>query len=229
MTPAEAYAELGRDWDELIKEHYRFIANGGWKNARRPNAHYPMSIMHEYMTKTNNRYLLANNIISRQEAVMGTTSLFVRALVNTEEGLCAYSQQFDKNGKHVLFVFRPHLFKRYRERMALKDNQDPIRTFFKRNSFYLLEEDYRRSKGNTNDLMFTVQDGAVFGRADYSEEVGFVEMKTFVANDTMQDGYKSRFNEGYNDSMRDIALHAQGDRKLEHIVSHTGVLRKEKK
>ncbi|MBR1525187.1 MAG: hypothetical protein IJ640_00810 [Prevotella sp.] len=224
MTAAEKFAEMRKDWRNILNEDIRFRNNGGWKCARSPKAKYPMQIIHEWTSPTtHNRYLLQDVLNSRREALNGNGSLMVRALLTTAEGVALCMQNIaDEKNKYSLLTFRPHLFKRYKERMGLKmDGIDLIRHFLKHNTFFVFNEDYRRSEGNTTDVMITCYDGAVFGRYDESGEVDDIDLRTFISSETMQEGYKAKFNGEYESCITAAEERALLDPYYAHIAAHT--------
>ena len=224
MTATEKFADMRKDWNDILNENVRFRTNGGWKHARSAKAKYPMQIIHEWTSpKTHNRYLLQDVLNSRREALNGCGSLMVRAILTTADGMALCMQNMsDKSKKYSLLTFRPHLFKRYKERMGLTfDGIDIIRYFLKRNTFFVFNEEYRRSKGNTTDVMITCYDGAVFGGFDESGEVEDIDLRTFISSETMQEGYKAKFNGEYEECVTAAEERALLDPYYAHIAAHT--------
>lgn len=224
MTATEKFADMRKDWHDILNEDVRFRNNGGWKHARSAQAKYPIQIIHEWTSpKTHNRYLLQNVINSRREALNGSGSLMPRVMLTTAEGMAiCMANMSDKSGKYSVLTFRPHLFKRYKERMGLTYNGiDLIRYFLKRNTFFVFNEEYRRSKDNTTDVMITCLDGAVFGRFDESGEVEEIDLRTFISSETMQEGYKAKFNGEYEDCIKEAEERALLDPYYARIAAHT--------
>lgn len=222
MTPVEIDKELLKDWLEINREDKRFRALGGWKQARSAKAKFPMSIIHEYVSSRNNRYLLQDVIASREEAMLGLGALYIRALWDNGDGYYVCMQNYgERDYTRTLFILSPHLFSRYRERMHLKqDGIDIIRYFLKRNRIFVHNEDYRRGKDNTEDVMVSCCDGALFGKYFQDGEIMVMDMRTFVANETLTDGYKGRFYNDYENSIKESITKASYDPMTAHVMAH---------
>lgn len=209
MTTKEMMDELHKDIDFLNHNELRFIDTGGIRHLKRPYAKFPAYIMREVKTPRGNKYL-CNLLFKKRGDVFKLSAQTCRtAILQTKEGLATlalvHSGKYDKE---ILHYYRPHMFKRYRERMGLDvDGVELIREFDKRNSDTIVHEDYKHKEGDIeHDVMMTIYDGALFGTE--KNENGYIcyVINTFIANDTMQEGYKSKFNKRHNDAIDEIVF-----------------------
>ena len=204
MTPDEVLAQMLADREEIKRECVQYMAKGNCKEVRTAKT-FPLRYIHEYTATSVNRYLVMLTFNSRQDLFHFSAGLEAAAVIDTERGkmLCAMILNFEDHRLHT-FYFMPHLFKRYKERMGYKqDGIDLMRVFFKKNMDTVHMADYRRkSKDDDTDIMLSCVDGAVFGYRHPLDRCSFVLM-TFIANDTMQEGYKAKFNDLYNNEIMD--------------------------
>lgn len=207
MTPKEMMAEMHKDDKELHELNIRFLSKGGIKHLRRQGAKFPAYVMIEQHTKRGNRYL-CDFLFRKRGDVFNFNGLESRmCLMQTKEGLAGtalvYSGKFNRE---ALYIYRPHVFKRYKERMHLElDGIELIRYFDKRNCDTIFHDGYRHKEGDIeNDIMLTVQDGALFGTLSEVDDTICYTLNTFIANDTMQEGYKSKFNSMHNQAVDEI-------------------------
>ena len=207
MTPQEMKDELHKDFKQLYEINMRFLSTGGLKHLRRQGAKFPAYVMKEQRTARGNRYL-CNFLLRRRQDVFTLNALESRvALMETKDGLSGVSMVYSgKFQQEVIYVYRPHVYKRYRERMGLTmEGVELIRYFEKRNCDTILHESYVHKEGDIeNDVMFTILDGALFGTHQEVDGCHCFIIKTFIANDTMQEGYKSQFNSQYNKTVDEI-------------------------
>lgn len=203
MSPQETLIELVKDRRELLQHNRRYLAQGHCKQFRNATK-FPVYQMHEVTTSTNNHYLLLNTFEDRAHVYQQNPMFEARAVVETGKGKAAVAIVSAPKAEHGLcvFYFMPHLFSRYRERMGLNiEGIELMRYMFKRNDDFLHHPKYRRkTMDDDSDVMLSCYDGAVFGYR-HPQDRNSVVLMTFVANDTMQEGYKSRFNKEYNDEV----------------------------
>lgn len=212
MTLGEMLAEYNKDLPEIRAEGRRFLISQGFKQARAKGVRFPYQIVHNFRTTRGNRYLIQTIFMSRRDAFRDDNCEFAKALIQTSEGLAMYTASMGADGKVGSFYFQPHLFRRYRERMALNYGElDVIRTFIKRNMEFVYQEGYRR-KGHEDDdkeIMMSCQDGAIFGRIDDEDENSAV-FRTFISSETMQKGYKASFDREFDkksdESLKELLL-----------------------
>ena len=207
MTPHEVLAQMDGDHDEVIRANYRYVMTGGCDQARKC-LRFPVYMMHEMKTSTGNRYIVMNVFDSKRDAMIHSYHSIYHAVVDTESGRVVISKKVatDGLGEDCVFYFMPHLFKRYKERIGFEfDGMQLIRTFLKRNEEFIYHENYRRSKDNMDDVMYSCVDGAIFGtrHPQHKESIIF---KTFISTETMQEGYKSEFSETFNESLISEAI-----------------------
>lgn len=204
MTPQEMMNELHKDYDQLRAVNMRFLTNGGIKHLRRQGAKFPAYVMKEQRTSRGNRYL-CQFLFKKRGDVFTLNGLGSQlAIMETKDGLSGVSLVFSgKFNKEVVYLYRPHVYKRYKERMGLDlEGIDIIRYFDKRNCDTIFNEDYVHKEGDEkNDFMMTIRDGALFGTIQDVDGCICYVIKTFIANDTMQEGYKAQFNNRYNEEV----------------------------
>ena len=204
MTYEQMVDVFLQDWQLIRKEDQRYMVTTGYKIVRYKNATYPMQLIHVWTSpKTHQRYFIHEEFAKRSDTYNGNYRLTMKALVQTQYGLEMAHTVYQPEGECVnglgLIYYRAHLFNRYAERMNLTlRGEDLIRYFIKRNSLMIQEVDFR--KGLQGEVMMTCFDGACFGHTDDNR---MFNLKTFIASDTMQDGYKAQFNKEYDVSVTD--------------------------
>lgn len=207
MTPQEMMKELHKDDDALRSVNMRFLTSGGIKHLRRQGANFPAYITREQRTSRGNRYL-CQFLFRKRGDIFTLNGLETRlAIMETKDGLSGVSLVFSgKFNKEVVYVYRPHVYKRYKERMGLDlEGIELIRYFDKRNCDTIYNYDYIHKEGDEeNDFMLTIRDGALFGTIQEVDGEYCYIIKTFIANDTMQEGYKAQFNNRYNEEVRNL-------------------------
>lgn len=205
MTRKEMLKEICRDNDELWNSIYAFIGNGGINHLRK-NAKFPANVIREYTSKRGTKYLQVLRFLTKRDVFEMTPYEYHCALLETKEGRSMMLRVFDSKSKSVTLVYlRPHVFKRYKERMGFKqEGIDIIKAYYKRNPDMVLHTDYKHKEGDIeNDFMLSISDGALFGTKN-KDDIGYT-VNTFIANDTMQEGYKSKFNKQHNDRLESDA------------------------
>lgn len=207
MTTKEMMEEMRKDFSYIQERTWQFIDSGGIRHLRRPNAKFPAYIIIDFKTPRGNTYITTLLFNKRGDVFKTKASQCVSAIMQTKEGLASLAIVYSgKYNKEILHYFRPHMFKRYRERMNLDmDGLELIRYFDRRNGDTIVHSDYKHKEGDMeHDIMLTAYDGALFGTM--KEEDGRIcyVINTFIANDTMQEGYKSRFNKRHNDAIDEI-------------------------
>lgn len=207
MTPQEMKDELHKDFNQLYNINMQFLHTGGIKHLRRQGAKFPAYVMKEQRTQRGNRYLCLFYFRKRGDVFTLNATESRLALMETREGLSGVSMVWSgKYQQEVIYVYRPHVYRRYRERMGLDlEGIDLIRYFEKRNCDTIWHNDYVHKEGDEqNDVMFTTLDGALFGTHQEIDGCHCFIIKTFIANDTMQEGYKAQFNDQHNQSIDEI-------------------------
>lgn len=207
MTAKEMMDELHKDYDYLYDKNIRFIDSGGIRHLKRPYAKFPAYVMREVKTPRGNRYI-CNLLFKKRGDVFKLNAFECRnAILQTQEGLATVALVYSvKHQKEVLHIYRPHVYKRYKERMGIDvDGIELIKHFEKRNIDTFVHDDYKHKEGDVeHDVMMTVYDGALFGTMSEVDGCLCYTIKTFIANDTMQEGYKSKFNKRHNDAIDEI-------------------------
>lgn len=204
MTFAERYAEYQKDIPELRADSRRFRATGGYKQVRAAGVQFPFQIIHECRTKSGNRYLVLSIFASRADA-FGEPLEYAKAIIQTDEGMAMYTISMGNDREKGGFLFMPHVFKRYRQRMGFSYNSiDTIKTFIKRNMEFVYNEGYRRKskKDDPKEIMLSCHDGAVFGRIDDQDDNCAI-LRTFISTETMQEGYKAQFDKEFDNCLDD--------------------------
>lgn len=207
MTSKEIMEEIRKDFKQLNELTRRFIENGGVRHLRRQGSKFPAYVIKVQRTSRGNRYI-CDFLFKRRDDVFKNNGMETRmALMETKEGLAGITVVY--NGKYeqeILHLYRPHVFKRYKERMGLDlEGVELIKYFDKRNSDTILHDNYRHKEGDIeNDIMLTCQDGALFGTKSEADGCICYTINTFIANDTMQDGYKAQFNNMHNQAIEQI-------------------------
>lgn len=206
MTIKEIKAAIVADFDEIEREVRKALASGKFRDLRTTST-FPTSRMLEVHTSTHNFYLVDLDFYSRGHVFTMNPSISFRAIVETPQGRMMYGLHnfiYPDGVFMSLNTFTPHVFRRYRERMGYKqDGLDLMRTFFRRNGDLIINDDYRRKTMDDDTyVMCTCLDGAVFGYKHPEDRRCFV-FSTFIANDTMEEGYKARFNSKYDQMVED--------------------------
>lgn len=207
MTIKEIFDELRKDYKELYEKTWLFLESGGVKHLRRPYAKFPAYIRRELKSSRNNRHLSTILFRKRGDVFKMKAQELITTLLQTKEGLAAVSIVHSGTfGKEVLYFYRPHMFKRYKERMGLDLNGiELIKYFNDRNADGFMHDDYKHKEGDIdNDVMITVYDGALFGTLKEEDGCICCTINTFIANDTMQDGYKSKFNKRHDHMVDEV-------------------------
>ena len=204
MTTKEMIDELRKDFSQIQEKTWKFIDGGGIRHLRRPNAKFPAYITRDIQTSRGNKYISIILFRKRGDVFKLNASELVSAILQTKEGLATVSLSYSgKYRKEILHYYRPHMFKRYKERMGLDlDGIDLIKYFDNRNADLIVQDDYKHKEGDMeHDIMLTCYDGALFGTI--KEDGGDIcyMLNTFIANETMQDGYKSKFNRRHNEAI----------------------------
>ena len=207
MSPKEMMDELHKDYDFLYNNNIRFMENGGIKRLKKQYAKFPAYIMRDVKTTRGNRYL-CNILFRKRGDVFKMKAIECRdAILQTKEGIATVAIVYSgKYRKEVLHIYRPHVFKRYKERMGLDmDGIELVKHFCLHNSDTIVHDDYKHKEGDMeHDFMLTIYDGALFGTEKEVDGCVCYTVNTFIANETMQDGYKSRFNKRHNEAIDDI-------------------------
>jgi hypothetical protein len=163
---------------------------------------YPAYLIQDFTSSRGNRYLVLMRFRDRRDLYDMTPQRAVRAVVSNDEGLWTVTRIFNGQAKRITVVkCRPHMYSRYRKRMGFKqEGTDLLKVFFKRSLDMVLQVDYKHKEGDMErDVMFTVYDGAIFGQRDEQDPDSFT-ISTFISNETMQEGYKSKFNRLHNEA-----------------------------
>ena len=198
--------ELHKDREQLEERYFRFLDNGGIRHLKRPNAKFPAYVTTEIKTKRGNRYICYFLFRKRGEVFNQKALFSYDALMETKEGLaCVQIAYSMKHQREILYIYRPHVFKRYKERIGLElEGIELIKYFHNRCCNTILHDNYKHKEGDMeNDLMLTVTDGALFGTKSDIDGCVCYTINTFIANDTMQDGYKSKFNSRHNEAIEE--------------------------
>lgn len=204
MTPQETLDEMIRDRVELMQLVRQYFLRGGCKHLRTSKI-FPCQVACMLKTKTANNYITIMAFNSKRDVFNFNPILSFGAVVETEKGKMLLCANLNMDARAVKpFYFLPHLFQRFKERMGYKqEGIELVRAFYKRNSDLVMHTDYRRNgKDGDKYVMLTCHDGAVFGYR-HPDDRDTLVLCTFVANDTMQDGYKARFNWRFNDAIKD--------------------------
>lgn len=207
MTAKEMMDELHKDYDFLYDNNIHFIDSGGVRHLKRPYAKFPAYIRREVKTPRGNRYI-CNLLFKKRGDVFKLNALECRtAILQTHEGIATVALVYSvKYQKEILYVYKPHVYTRYKERMGIDvDGIELIKYYEKRNIDTIVHDDYKHKEGDIeHDIMLTVYDGALFGTSSEVDGCVCYTIKTFIANDTMQEGYKSKFNKRHNDVIDEI-------------------------
>ena len=205
MTLSEKIREMLRDLEELKRESMKYIAKGGFKELRRQDAQFPAFRVLELTSSRMTNYLVMLTFKSRKDIFDPNPLLSFRAIIETKAGKMLMGLSLGGNENFVsAFFYTPHLLRRYRERMGYKqEGMDLMKIFCKRNTNFVLNNEYRRkSMKDHKHVMLTCLDGAVFGYRMPEDPYSYV-LSTFIANDTMQEGYKKRFNDKFDEAMKE--------------------------
>lgn len=204
MNKQEMLNEIMSDYKEILLERVRYSRAGNTKHLRTAKE-FPVKLSHLYTSSTGNRYIITDTFLSKKDVFEHNPLSQYRAILHTDEGIELLATILSTRVNDItLFRFRPHVFKRYKERMGYKqDGIDLLKVFCNRNSDMIEQSGYIHKEGDIeNDIMLTVHDGALFGTLD-AENDGCVIVNTFIANDTMKNGYKSQFNNNHNASLNE--------------------------
>lgn len=200
MTSEQMLKVMNGDRPAIKEFADKFIIDEGTRILRSRHTVFPCSIT-KYMTapESHQRYLIIFRIATRKEAFDGIRHFYHRAIINTTYGTeVANILYHRKTDTQSIVYFRAHLFQRYAERMGLKMPADEvIRYFSKRNPMMIEATEWRKA----NDCMMLCNDGACFGDVN-DEDPGLINLKTFIATDTMQDdSRRSHLNSTFNDAL----------------------------
>lgn len=193
MTSEQMLKVMDSDRDAIHQFADRFMACDGKRILRSKQTRFPCSLTKFFTADSSKqRYLLTFRIATKSEAYEDGHRFYFRAIINTWYGTEAANILYDrKNDTRFVVYLRSHLFQRYAERMGLTMPKDElIRYFTKRNPVMIEATEWRKK----NDCMMMCHDGACFGEVSESDPQR-IDLKTFIATDTMQDGtYRARLN-----------------------------------
>lgn len=118
-------------------------------------------------------------------------NLYVKT--SDEHGISAYNF-FMVNDLPFIVKYHPHFFKRYRERMGLKEVKPDqvIKKFFRNN--VVLNPAYSE-KDDNGVMMAVIQLPEGIGLGRFSEDAAITEMKTFIAHDMLNKGQRKMWEE----------------------------------
>lgn len=193
MTSEQMLKVMDSDRDAIHRFADQFMACEGKRILRSRHTVFPFTLTKFFTApESKQRYLLNFRIATKREAYGEAHRFYFRAIINTWYGTEAANIIYDrKNDTRFVAYFRSHLFQRYAERMGLTMPKDElIRYFTKRNPTMIEASEWRKE----NDCMMLCHDGACFGEVNESDPY-LINLKTFIATDTMQDGsYRARLN-----------------------------------
>jgi hypothetical protein len=215
MNSDEMYAEFDKDYGELIYTlWYKIFPSKRIKAMRREGQRFPAKLIFEHKTERNNTYLIDITFPTRKSVFVQHPGKLVSgytAVISTNSGNMAI--MFDQSGTvksvddegnvesekvRIITQIMPHAFIRYKERKELDvDGIDIIKDFLKSNYDFQIRPRYHGT--DNNEICVICKDGGIFGEIEFAENTYKVIAKTFISNDTMQEGYKSEFNKDYND------------------------------
>ena len=197
MTSEQMMKVMDDDRSFLRQLADSYMTNEGRHILRNKHTVFPCSLT-KFVTapESHQRYLLTFRIANKYEAYDGGHRFYFRAIINSGYGTEAanIAENSEDNSRHITY-FCAHLFHRYAERMGLKmQGEELIRYFTKRNPMMIEATQWRKEQ----DCMMLCHDGACFG--EYSQEdQSRINLKTFIATDTMQDDtYRAKLNGDYN-------------------------------
>lgn len=226
MTSEQILKVLDSDKEAVHRFADSFMVNEGMRILRNKHTIFPCSLTKFFTSpESKQRYLLNFRIPSKNEAYNGGHRFYYRAIINSQYGTEAANILLNRDtGIRYVIYFRAHVFQRYAERMGLTMVKDElIRYFTKRNPIMIEASEWRKE----NDCMMLCHDGACFGEVNESDKQR-INLKTFIATDTMQEGtYRARLNGIYNAALYE-AIWKQYLRDPEHadFIASTTKLRK---
>lgn len=197
MNSEQMLKVMDSDRDAIHRFADQFMACEGKRILRNRHTVFPCSLTKFFTASVSKqRYLLCFRIATKNEAYEGCHRFYFRAIINTDFGTEAANILLcrETDTRHIVYM-RAHLFDRYAERMGLRmKREELIRYFTKRNPIMIEATEWRKK----NDCMMLCHDGACFGEVS-SDDPNLIYLKTFIANDTMQDDtYRSRLNETFD-------------------------------
>lgn len=223
MTSDELFAEYEKDCDDIaIRAESKIYNSKEYKRLRRSSSSvkFPVALSFEITTQRNNKYVISSVFPDRKTvfAERYNTCFSAMSIINTKYGIMGMTFNTSsimgiENRKWVL-VIKPHAFVRYKERMKYTDCEgiEIVKRFIERNYSFITDYSYR-GKSN-NEVFMACKDGGLLGEIIEGKNTYYYNMKTFIANDTMQDGYKSLFNDSSSYNIwTDSALGAGEDSK----------------
>ena len=197
MTSEQMIKVITDDKPDIQTFADRWMNDEGKRILRNRHTVFPCSLTKFMVAPTSHqRYLLNFRLARRNEAYEGMRRYYVRAILNTMYGTEAANILYHRESDtmHIVY-FHAHLFQRYAERMGLKlQGEELIRYFTKRNPMMIEATKWRKQ----NDCMMLCFDGACFGELAEGDP-NRINLKTFIATDTMQDdSYRARLNETFD-------------------------------
>ena len=200
MTSEQLLKVMDADRDAIHQFADRFMADEGRRILRNKQTRFPCSLTKFMIApESHQRYLLNFRIASKNEAYEGGHRFYFRAIINTHYGTEAANilVSREKDIRYIVYL-RSHLFQRYAERMGLTMQRDElIRYFTKRNPMMIEASEWRKE----SDCMMLCHDGACFGEISEKDQT-FIDLKTFIATETMEDGtYRGRLNKIFDDAL----------------------------
>lgn len=189
--------EFRLDYENIQDQLVRCRSSKQIRSLRRANARFPQSFSFDFRTDRGNRYIAVYTFSNRNEVFCKHFTECLVAIVTIPDGRYK-SYTFGiggDDGMAFICEMAPHAYEQYADRMNLNVRGISLmKEFHRRNRFFVPAHDFERP-GEENAIMYTCNDGAVFGRA----ENGIVRFFTFIASNTMQHGYKSQFDKKHNE------------------------------
>ena len=217
MTPDEIVEEFKKDYGNvLVKTIKCMLPSKEYKNIRRANfSTFPVYLTYPIKTDRGNSYYVRIKFPDKKSVLKITLEEFnftPMPIIKTSYGgnsvNIVTNDLLHRNDKWILHTFRPHLFARFKERMGYTniDGMKLVKKFFDSNTTAITNSSYRET--DNNEVYVSCKDGCMLGVRNESENVIHLDMKTFISNETMKEGYKSSFNQ----SEECIKLHGAVDR-----------------
>lgn len=177
MTPEEIDYESYEDMRNVIaKMKYK---QNDFRRLVLKTTHFPVRMKYEQNTVRKNRWVVSFVAWSKRN-IMGRAGTAYYSICESEKGKFIYcTAPSERRGKgfYKTFVFKPHFFSRYRERMGLEEGGETLIDQIMSASAVFACHFQKHFDGRVS-VIITIPEGFCFGESYFHDEV--IIIRTFV-------------------------------------------------
>ncbi len=212
MTPNEIYDEIMADIPNMLS--FLQYKQPKFRKVVLRSQLFPVNVYSMVTTSRKNNWLLLFSAKSKKD-VSGDIHFYSLCIQETSAGKSAIIRQVTQ-GEPSLFIYSPHFFHRYAERMKLELSGIPlIRNFFENNNNSYIK---KRIINGKEELTATFEEGVGFCvQLENCTHLCFV-MKTFINYDMKKTDQEAGFRESELARMIENAIFTENIRKTPSLL-----------